>query len=521
MSARRRLPPPQPLELSVVVPTRNESGNVPFLVQRLRSALAEISFEIVVVDDSDDSTPRLLRELASKDGRLQIIHRQPGQRAGGLSTAVVRGLSKARGRLICVMDGDLQHPPEAIPGLLAAEAAGADVVVASRYLPGASRSGLGGGFRRLVSKAATLLAQAVFAEARSSTDPLAGFFLCRSSLLQGLEFRPVGFKILLELLICSEGATVVDVPLAFQARGAGESKASAAQGWLYLRHLWSLARDVPGSARRWKFAAVGLSGLIILLGGLELFAVVLGWLPIAAWAVGFAASLAWNFILNLHITFADARRERYPLMRRYISTALTAGLVQLLVFLALASSSTGQPLVRDGLLAALVGMAVNAILAMGLVRARRAYSPEPIGLEPTLLRLAKATRAELAVLVDGLQNPVIIRPDGPYRMTAPVRELCKRAGTRGMPVLWTEPPSSRPQARTNVEMHSAIVLPFAAQNTAGDKIVLLRHSRTAFDAADLEAAMRQLHRLGRFPSGTAPGRVKPRPAPVAQRPATP
>jgi len=521
MSARRSLPALPPIELSVVIPTRNEAGNVPFLVQRLRTTLAGISFEIVVVDDSDDSTPRLLRELARKDGRLQSIHRQPGQREGGLSTAVVRGLSKARGRLVCVMDGDLQHPPEAIPGLLAAEAAGADVVVASRYLPGGSRSGLSGGFRRLVSRAATLLAQAVFAEARSSTDPLAGFFLCRTSLLQGLEFRPVGFKILLELLVCSEGATVVDVPLAFEARGAGESKASAAQGWLYLRHLWSLARDVPGSARRWKFAAVGLSGLIILLGGLELFGAVLGWLPIAAWSVGFAASLAWNFFLNLRITFADARRERYPLLRRYFSTVLTAGLVQLMVFVALASSSTGQPLVRDGLLAALVGMAVNAILAKGLVRSRRAYAPEPIGVEPTLMRLAKATRAELAVLVDNLQHPVIVRPDGPFRMTASVRELCKRADTRGLPVLWTEPPSSRPQARSNVGMQSAIVLPFATQNAAGDKIVLLRRSRTAFDSADLEAAMRQLHRLGRFPSGTAPGRVKPRPEPVAQARPTP
>lgn len=519
MPARRPIPPPPPIELSVVVPTRNEAGNVHFLVQRLRSTLAEVSFEIWVVDDSDDTTPRLLRELASKDRRLRVIHRRPSERAGGLSTAVVRGLSKAKGRLVCVMDGDLQHPPEAIPGLLAAERAGADVVVASRYLPGGSRAGLGGGFRRLVSRAATLLARTLFAEARASTDPLAGFFLCRASLLTGLEFRPVGFKILLELLVCSEGASVVDVPFAFQARGAGESKATAAQGWMYLSHLWSLARDVPGSARRWKFAAVGLSGLVILLGGLEFFGAVLGWLPLAAWAVGFSGSLVWNFFLNLWITFADARRERSLLMRRYVKAALTAGLVQLVVFVLLASSSSGQPLVRDGLLAALAGMMVNAVLSLSLVRSRRSYSPKPIGLEPLVGRLARATRAQVAVLVDGHQQVAMVQPEGSYRLTAPLRELCKRAQATGVPVLWTEPPSGRPQARTNVELDSAIVLPLAAQDpqdASEHKIVLLRHSRTAFNAGDLEAAMRQLHRLGWYPGENGPVRVAPRSGPVAQ-----
>ena len=46
------------------------------------------------------------------------------------------------------------------------------------------------------------LARPLFIEARRSTDPLAGFFLCRRALVDGIEFRPVGFKILLELLVC-------------------------------------------------------------------------------------------------------------------------------------------------------------------------------------------------------------------------------------------------------------------------------------------------------------------------------
>ena len=490
------------VDLSVVVPTRNEADNVPLLLQRLRTSLAEISFEVIFVDDSDDATPKLLREIASKDGSVRFLHRPPGARAGGLSTAVVLGVSQVRGRLVCVMDGDLQHPPEVIPELLEAERTGADVVVASRYILGGSRQGLGGTVRRLVSCGATVLARTLFAEARSSTDPLAGFFLCRTALLAGLEFRPVGFKILLELLVCSEAANVVDVPLKFQPRGAGESKATAAQGWLYLRHLWSLVWDVPGSARRWKFAAVGVSGLVLLLTLLEFCGVVLGWPTLAAWGVAFTASLAWNFTLNLRLTFADARQERYPLMRRYIASAITAGGAQLVVFLGLLG--TNLPLVVDGLLGALVGMAANAALSLQLVRRRRRSLSEPIGLDPLLARLTKVSRAQLAAVVDTDLQPILVRPDGDYALTSVVRDLCRRADSTGVPVLWTQPASGRPQARASVELTSLMVLPLEARRQSALKVVLHRHSRTAFTAADLEATMRQVRRLDRFSDTDTP-----------------
>lgn len=513
MPRRRSRPQTPAIELSVVVPTRNEAGNVPLLLQRLRTSLAEISFEVVFVDDSDDETPHLLRATAAKDGRVRFVHRRPGHRDGGLSTAVVLGLSLAHGRLVCVMDGDLQHPPEAIPELLNAERAGADVVVASRYMTGGSRQGLGGGIRRLVSRGATMVARTLFAEARSSTDPLAGFFLCRADLLTGLEFRPVGFKILLELLVCSETAKVVDVPLQFQARGAGESKASAAQGWLYVRHLWSLVRDVPGSARRWKFAVVGASGLVIFLGLLELGGVVLRWPAIAAWGVAFVASLAWNFTLNLRLTFADARRERYPLLRRYVASALTAGGAQLLVFLGLLGTSL--PLVIDGILGALVGMAANAALSLQLVRRRRRSLPGPVGLEPLLARISRVSGAERAAVLDAELKSVAVVPEGDYRLDSAARNLCRRVDATGVPLVWTQPASARPQARASVELISMMVLPLEARTGPSLKLILHRHNRTAFTAADLEAAMRQLRRLGRgtssdlSPTGRVPESLVP------------
>ncbi|HVB13501.1 MAG TPA: glycosyltransferase family 2 protein [Candidatus Dormibacteraeota bacterium] len=480
-------------ELSVVLPTRNEAGNIEPLLARLRGALQDVAFELVFIDDSDDQTAALLATAASLDPQVRIVHRTPELREGGLSTAVVLGLHEARGRLVCVMDADLQHPPETIPAMLVTEREGADLVVASRYLPGGSREGLATGMRQFVSLAASLLVRAVFVEARASTDPLAGFFLCRSSLLRGVEFRPVGFKILLELLVCSSHPRVGEVPLQFQARTAGESKASFAQGLLFLRHLWSLIRDVPGSARVWKFAAVGTSGLLLFLLVLELCGNVLGWPALSAWSVAFVLSVVWNFSWNLRLTFADLRRERYPLMRRYVASTLTAGGAQLAMFLGLVGTSL--PLVLDGLLAAMVGMGVNAALNWQLARRHRRPSPSPVGVDQFLTRLGRVGRAQLTALLDRDGHEVAHWGRPAVAVTELLGSLAERASRSGVPVLWTEPLSNRPQARTNVELASIMVLPLELPGSDGFTVALERHTRTAFSSADLEAAMRQLARM--------------------------
>lgn len=494
-------------ELSLLIPTRNEAENIDPLLARLAGALAGVELEILVVDDSDDRTPELVALAQRRDHRLRLLHRPPGSRQGGLSTAVVLGLSEARGRLSCVMDADLQHPPETVLAMLAAEAAGAELVVASRYSPGASRRGLGPGVRHLVSRAATLLARGLFDEARASSDPLSGFFLCRTSLLRGLEFRPVGFKILLELLVCSPGVRVEDVPLQFQARASGRSKASPGQGMLFLRHLLSLFRDVPGSARRWKFALVGVSGLLLFLALLELGAVGLGWATLAAWSVAFVLSALWTFGLNLHVTFADLVRERYPLRQRYVSSALTAGGAQLAVFLGL--TGTSLAVVVDGLLAALAGMAINGLLNWQLLRRQSQPSSQPLGLERLLERLARASAADRGLVLDG--GGTLLGAAG-VSTVAPgtAARLALRAAGSGRPLVFTEPPSSRPQARASVGLESVMVLPLELAGQPGAVVVLQRLGRAGFSSADLEAAMRSLRRL-------APRLSPAPPAPVGRQ----
>jgi dolichol-phosphate mannosyltransferase len=174
------------------------------------------------------------------------VHRE--EPTGALSGAVLTGMALAVHSWVVVMDGDLQHPPEDLPRLIAAgEASGADIVVASRYRDGGTAGGLDGTFRQLVSTASTLAARTLFPRRlRACTDPMTGFFAVRRDRLELGAMRPQGFKILLEVLL-RHRLTVTEVPFAFGVRSAGVSKASVGNGVAYLRQLVAL-RLRPRSA---------------------------------------------------------------------------------------------------------------------------------------------------------------------------------------------------------------------------------------------------------------------------------
>ncbi|HUY08404.1 MAG TPA: glycosyltransferase [Candidatus Dormibacteraeota bacterium] len=112
----------------------------------------------------------MLRQIASSDSKWRIIEREASEQ-GGLGTAVSTGMALAIGDAICVMDGDLQHPPSVISRLLQAMHGGADLLVASRYTAGGSAEGLSGPLRKGISRAVSWVAQLVFAKTRRTTDP--------------------------------------------------------------------------------------------------------------------------------------------------------------------------------------------------------------------------------------------------------------------------------------------------------------------------------------------------------------
>lgn len=230
-------------DLSVVIPTYNEAGNVRELLHRLVAETAQVRAEIIFVDDSTDDTAAVI-EAAAAEFPLRIVLAQRENAVGGLGGAVVEGLKLAAAPWAVVMDGDLQHPPSLVPVLhRRGVQTDADIVVATRYTSGGSREGLGSAYRLAVSRGLTALASGVLGPSVARiSDPLSGFFAVRLGALRLEEARPLGYKVMLELVVRYDLRNVVQVPYEFGHRHAGNSKSTYREGLRYLRHLGQLRR---------------------------------------------------------------------------------------------------------------------------------------------------------------------------------------------------------------------------------------------------------------------------------------
>ncbi|MGH7686444.1 MAG: glycosyltransferase, partial [Candidatus Dormibacteria bacterium] len=463
--------------VSLVVPTRNEADNVAPLVARLSAALEGVEFELVFVDDSDDATSELLASLERERPDVKAVIRRGADRAGGLATAVLTGIRHARGTFVCVMDADLQHPPEVIPLLLDRATAGADLVVASRYTrDGGGTGGLDGWSRRAVSRGASMAAQRLFKEARKSTDPLSGFFLCRRRLIDGIEFRPVGFKILLELLVCVPNLRVVDVPVTQEQRQFGTSKAGMNQGLMYLRHLRSLFMDVPGSARRWKFGIVGLSGVAIMVPVVWALTAV-GVNPLIAFLPAFAVSAASNAALNWRWTFADQLRQGGA-PRHYLDVAALTGILMFGLFAALIALHVHVVIAALGAVA--LAMAVNGLANNESVR-RQPSAWARIAVD----RGVQATLASLAERV-GADRAFVLPPDA--AVPGLPSGIMAHAVRSKRPLLLSEAPSYRAQTRRNIDSLSRLILPVVNDERVVAVVICERTAPRGFSPTALEVA---------------------------------
>ena len=233
--------------LSVIVPTLDEAPNIGPFLRALHSALTcgfAGSFEIVVIDDSsEDASAAIAAEVAESLPRLRVYRRRNER---GLASAVIRGWQMARGELLATINADFQHPPELIVRL-AARAAAADLVVASRYCAEGDCDEWTP-LRRLTSRAAWMMGRVLAPDVfRRVSDPLSGCYLVRRSVIEGIEFRPSGYKTLIEILARADVESVTEVGYSFQRRSAGRSKATTMQTLHYVRHLLRLRR--VGAAR--------------------------------------------------------------------------------------------------------------------------------------------------------------------------------------------------------------------------------------------------------------------------------
>lgn len=302
--------------LSIILPTRNEAGNIHLLLSRIEGATKGIPTQVVFVDDSTDETPQVIKEIGGLFPLgTTVIERPPEQRHDGLGGAVVQGLRAAKAPWVIVMDADLQHPPELIPQMLEhAQKKNADMVLASRRTKTSKEKGLNL-MRQFISRSLDAMARMLFpANLRHVSDPLTGFFLARRDAIQVDELKPRGFKILLEILVRFPKLRVSEIPFEFGARHAGQSKASGVEVARYVSLLWSLRMGDSGTEFL-KFAAVGASGILV--NSLAL-AVVTDWLGIyylvsAAFAT--VASTVWNFALTEWWVFG---KSQSGLLRRFL-----------------------------------------------------------------------------------------------------------------------------------------------------------------------------------------------------------
>jgi dolichol-phosphate mannosyltransferase len=462
--------------LTLVIPTRNEAENVPRLVRDLKESLLGVDYRVVFVDDSTDETPEVILSLREEDDRIVLIHREGSERDGGLSTAVTRGMDAvaSESEFICVMDADLQHPPEKVHKMLKiARSSGADVVVASRYAPGGDYGGLSGPLRKAVSMGTKYLAQIVFKEARKTSDPLSGFFLVKNEAISGIQFRPTGFKVLLEILVCAPALKVIEVPLNFQARNAGVSKASMRQGLEYLTHILSLFWYVPAAGRFWKFALVGASGVLVNMVTLIVLAEIFDAHKVIAWMFAVGISILTNFLLNNAFTWRDIRHSsRIHFFLRgalaYPVAIIGIGANFAVYYPLLKYVSAAFPYyVIFNLLGIVAGIGVNFILSSRLV-----FRPSiPTNLDPDAppKQIAEDIRRELKadwvalIRAEGLssaaQSSVVGPTDTTRKLTKADTTAIELALATSEPTLVATGPRRLPQPRTNARWSSSLAVP--------------------------------------------------------------
>ena len=303
-------------ELSIVVPTYNEAGNVRPFVDRVAAALDGVDWEVLFVDDnSPDGTAAVVHDLSRTDDRVRLVLRLADR---GLAKATVQGMLSANGDVLCVMDGDGQHDPAVIRSLIEPiRAGGAEIVSAARRLDDELDAAALGPLRARLSRLGNWLSALVLR--RRISDPLTGFFAVRRDVFLRMapDLRDPGFKLLLDLLSCDHEIRHKEVPFDFGRRLHGESKLDSLVAWQFATFLASKLTGGFLPASLISFLIVGGSGVFVHLAVLY---AVLGATGRFALSQTFAAltAVTWNFLLNNQLTFRDRRLRGPKLLSGYV-----------------------------------------------------------------------------------------------------------------------------------------------------------------------------------------------------------
>lgn len=241
------------LPVCTVLPTYNERANIGPLVEGILAHTPPAHRVLVVDDNSPDGTWQVVEELAAAQQRAGehrvVVLRRIGEK--GLTSAIQRGIDIALAEygaaVVTWMDCDLSMPPADVPRLVQAIAAGADVAVGSRWVPGGADLAHGLTARtlsRLINGFAGLM---VGPQVRDYTS---GFIAARAAVLREIRLRGDYGEYCIDLLGRSlrAGYRVVEVPYICVPRHAGESKTGVnlwdylVKGRKYVAAAWRVRR---------------------------------------------------------------------------------------------------------------------------------------------------------------------------------------------------------------------------------------------------------------------------------------
>ncbi len=307
-----------PVELTVVLPTFNERGNVAPLIARLEEVLAGIEWEAIFVDDdSRDGTAEHVRAIGRHKPYIRCLQRL-GRR--GLSTACIEGVLASSAPFLAVMDADLQHDETLLPHMLASlKSEALDIVIGSRYAAGGGVGDWDQSRARISDLATRLSRLVVKADLR---DPMSGFFMMRRSTFEAAvrDLSGQGFKILIDLFASSPRPLAFkEMPYQFRLRQHGESKLDTLVAWEYLQLLLEklIGHVVP--VRFALFAMIGGLGLFVHLAVLGIALKAFGADFTLAQSVATLTAMTSNFFLNNWFTYRDRRLHGWRLLRGLLS----------------------------------------------------------------------------------------------------------------------------------------------------------------------------------------------------------
>lgn len=312
------------------------------------------------MDDSTDDTPQQLGYLSEKYPFVNYIHRVDKR---GLASAVSAGLSHASGSILIVMDSDLQHPPELIPDLVNKIDEGYQMVIPSRFIIGGNDGGLNY-YRKFVSWTARMIARLTLKRLRKITDPTSGFFAVRKSALEGKEFHPIGWKIMLEIIVQANIDQIAEIPYHFQARDLGSSKMNAAEQLKYIIHLFKLILESEEDRRFYLFCLVGSSGVVVNLLIYKLM-LSMGTPIMYAFLISSLVSIFSNYLLNNAFTWRMRHSSnRFSWLERMIKYVIVsiAGLCVSSGILSLAHYLLQLSPMLSGVIGIAAGVIINFVV---------------------------------------------------------------------------------------------------------------------------------------------------------------